>query len=272
MTIGEYFKHYISFPQVLIFFAIAFGLIALINLVLYAFSKPGADEYAGRKIRDEYLYAREADSLKKEYISNRFQNLTQKFYALIFSVTSMLFFITVYYLIYRFYDGPLTPFLEKYDMYMLLLLIVVSCLLNAFFDRCLIRLTHVGSDELSPIKILGMVYMMLIFAYIKFIYENDNYDMYITYFLGLMIGRFVYFDASFKDFIDKFGKALANIPILILGLACTGAMALYGFGTKFLIKHIGVVTNVCIAHLFLCIAIVIIYHIHPERWIMKKGN
>jgi len=296
MTVSEYFMHYITPPESLIFFGIAFGCVALVNIILYLASITGADRHAqealDEKKRIEAAKALDEVSLedriirnsgmelsdshkvrlfqeaRTNYVRHRFQNLTQRFYELVFSGNCILFFMTVYYLIFRFYnEQPYKSIFDKYNSFWLLLLIILSCVLNSFLDKILIKLDHLTDQDRAAIRILGMLYMLIIFAYIKYIYGNDNYDMYITYFLGIMIGRFVYFDASFKDFAVNAGMALKNLPVMLLALGCTALLAYYGFTTKFLIKHIGVVTNVYISHIFLIIAIFIIYHIHPEKWI-----
>ena len=101
--------------------------------------------------------------------------------------------------------------------------------------------------------------MIIIFCYIKFIYEDNNYDMFITYFLTLMIGRFVYFDASFKDFLECIKQAAKNIPIMIIGLAFLGILCLRGYSTSYLLKHNGVITNIFFCHLYIVVAIYILH-------------
>lgn len=275
MTIQDYFKHYLSWPEAGIFFGIAIGSVIIVNLILFLCSHFNAGKHAANALDHttaEGSVSERYEFEKRSYVFRRFRNLSQRFYELIFSGNCILFFMTVYYLINRFYNvEPYKSMLRRYESFLLLLLIVLSCILNSLLDKVFIRLGSLSREEQSAIKILGMFYMLIIFAYIKYIYENDNYDMFITYFLGLMVGRFVYFDASFKDFLSSIGRALANFPIMILGLACTGAMAYWGFKTKYLIKHIGVLTNVFIAHIFLCVAIFIIFHIHPENLFKPKN-
>ncbi|MDO4938424.1 MAG: hypothetical protein Q4E54_00475 [Lachnospiraceae bacterium] len=273
MTVSDYFKHYISLPEAAVFFGIALACVIVVCIILYLFSHIGKSRYAADAVEGVRDYEGRFNFEKRNYVYHKFQNLTQKFFEIVFSGNCILFFMTVYYLINRFYtDEPGKTFFNKYSSFILLLLIVFSCILNTFLDRVFVRLNHVRESERFSIRILGMLYMLIIFGYIKFIYENDNYDMYIVYFLGLMIGRFVYFDASFKDFAVNVGHALKNFPIMLLALACTGVMAYWGFKTKFLIKHIGVVTNVFIAHIFLIAAIFIIFHIHPENLFRPKDE
>ena len=192
---------------------------------------------------------------------------------LIFSGTSILMFMSAYYLIERF--GAVDEYLiiwNKYKDFLLLLFIVISCLFNSLLDHVLIRLRHLKHEDMAPIRLLGMLYMILIFCYIKFIYGNNNYDFFISYFLGLMIGRFVYFDASFKDFIVSFINAIKNLPVMLLALSATSLMALYGFKSKYLIVHIGVTTNVFFIHLFLCLGIFVIHHLHLADLLTHKAR
>ena len=263
MTVTDYLKHYISIPDCLIFFGIAFALIILVNVILFLCAK-----ITGGKPDREYASV-------NERVRHNYSTWIQHFYELVFSANSILFFMAVYYLIDRFYDTqPIKSILVKYDDFVLLLLIIISCILTSFLDKILIRLDLISVDNRGPIRFMGMIYMAAIFWYIKVIYENDNYDRFITYFLGLMIGRFAYFDASFKDFWNTIKKGFLNMPLLILSLGCVAVLSYYGFKTEFLIKHIGVVTNVYIEHIFICVAIFIIHHIHPERWIRvrEKNN
>lgn len=272
MTVSDYIRHYFSLPDAVIFFGIALGLVILCNLILFLFSQVGARRHAAEEAALHFTTT-DLAAEKAKYVEERFLNLTERFYEIVFSGNCILFFMTVYYLIYRFYETePYKSLFLKYDSFCLLVLIVLSCVLNTLLDRVFIRLTHLDDRERGAIKILGMLYMLIIFGYIKFIYEDDNYDMFITYFLGLMVGRFVYFDASFKDFLSSMKSALASFPIMLLALGCTGAMAWWGFGTKYLIKHIGVVTNVFIAHIFLVAAIFLIFHLHPERLLRSENK
>ena len=115
-----------------------------------------------------------------------------------------------------------------------------------------------------------MLYVILIFFYIKFIYENNNYDGFIMYFLGLMIGRFIYFDASFRDGIRTMLEALKNLPLLILGLAYTGFMAYTGFTSDYLLIGNGVLVSTFIAHIFMIVAIFVIHHSHFMSIFVRK--
>jgi len=259
MTVIDYVKHYISVPDGLIFFGLALALIILVNLILFLCAK-----IKGGEPDEEFATV-------GAHVQHNYATWIQRFYELVFSANSILFFMSVYYLIERFYNvQPYKSYFEKYDDWILLILIILSCILTTLLDKVLIRLDLINTDNRGPIRFMGMIYMAVIFWYIKVIYENNNYDKFITYFIGLMVGRFAYFDASFKDFWYTIKKGFANTPLLLLALGCTAVLSYYGFKTEFLIKHIGVVTNVFIEQIFLCVAIFIVHHLHPEKWIRTE--
>lgn len=248
MTISEYVAHYIKSIEMWKFLGLTILVLLFISLLIYIYSKFTCNIVE----RDE-----------NNPLRAQLYHVTEKFNELIFSGTSILMFMSAYYLIERF--GTEVEYIDvwnKYKDFLLLLFIVISCLFNTILDHVLIRLRHLKRKDMAPIRLLGMLYMILIFCYIKFIYGNNNYDFFISYFLGLMIGRFVYFDASFKDFLGTIKEAAYNIPLLLLALGSTGLLSLYGFSTKYLIKHIGVITNVFFIHLFMCVAIFILYNSH----------
>ena len=101
--------------------------------------------------------------------------------------------------------------------------------------------------------------MLFIFAYIKFIYKNDNYDSIIVYFLIMVVGRFIYFDASFKDFLETMKKAILQIPVMVIGLLYTAIMCYFGFKWGYLLKSNGVLVSTFFAHLYMIVAIFIIH-------------
>lgn len=252
-----YVNHFLELPEAIIYFLLAFGILFAMYIILFVYTKLVA---LIKPVKE-----------RKQYVRRTFHSLTERFYEIIFSGTSILLFMASYYLIERFYNvEPYKAIWNDYKDFLLLVLIVLSCIINSILDSILIRLKHIDSSAKAAGRLTGMIYMILIFCYIKFIYENNNYDMFITYFLGLMVGRFVYFDASFKDFLINIMAAIRNIPLMIMGLSYTGLMCLYGFTTKYLIKHIGVITDTCITHLFMCFAILILYHTHLSDVLVGK--
>ncbi len=249
MTLTEYWEHYANAKSMLMFLALslAFSVICVFYILMIVFVEARFTDRAERK---QFYYEKAHDTI-------------QRFYEMVFSGASILSFLAIYYLIDRFSpEGDFRDFWDRYKDMLLLLMICLSIVFNNILDRLIIPLKKISRSEKGSVRLLGMLYVILIFAYIKFIYENDNYDGFIMYFLGLMIGRFIYFDASFRDGIKTMLDALKNFPLLILGLAYTGFMAYTGFTSGYLLVGNGVLVSTFIAHIFMIVAIFIIHHSH----------
>lgn len=254
-----YIEHYFTMPDCIYFFLLALGVLFVLFVLLYVTTIIRARGLTGME--------------RREYIRINWHILVERYYEMVFSGTSILFFMDVYYLIDRFVTmEPYRSMWEKYDDFILLFLIFFSCMLNSFFDRVFIRMKYVTRDEKSAGRLTGMVYMILIFIYIKFIYENNNYDKLITYFITLMVGRFAYFDSTVHDFIKAMKGVFKNLWLLLFLLIYISVMSFYGFETKYLLTHNGVITNIFFTHLFMCAAIFVLYHIHIAELVTGSGT
>lgn len=250
MSYSEYVAHYFQLPQCIIFALLTGVLLGIVYLIFYLYAK-------GTKKNDDYF--------EQEFFS-----LSERYYELIFSGGSIIGFMAVYFLINLFLkSGPFKEIWDSYKDYLLLIFMIISILLNSFCDHVLVRLKHLDRDAMASIRLTGMAYMILILCYLKFIYESANYDTLIAYFLTLMIGRFVYFDASFKDFLNCIKNAAANIPIMIMALINLAILCAYGYSTGYLLKHNGVITNIFFVHLYV-IVMIFILHFIPVRLVAKK--
>ncbi len=250
MTFDEYINHYTDTKSMLLYLALAlaFSVICVFYILMVV-----------------SISARFVDrSERKQFYYEKAHNTIQRFYEMVFAGASILSFLAVYYIIDRFVpdSSAFREFWDDWKDFLLLFLILLSIVVNNIIDRLLIPLKKVTKNDRGSVRLLGMVYVLLIFMYIKFIYENDNYDGFIMYFLGLMIGRFVYFDVSFRESIQTFLESMKNFPILILGLAYTAFMAYIGFGSGYLLIGNGVLVSTFIAHIYMIVAIFLIHHSH----------
>ncbi len=248
MTLREYVLHYLQ-PGYLLLMTVSAAAIVGICLVIL-----------NRTIQRMSLkYTKDTRDL---FIQQEGTSLIERFYELIFSATSILLFVGIYFLIDFFGIGTHSyEFWIKYNSFILLGFIFASILLNSLIDNLIIPLNHVNSGERASVRLIGMLYMLIVFAYIKFVYQDDNYDNIILYFLTLVIGRFVYFDASVESFRNAVSDAAQSLPLLVLALLCTGTMAFVGFRSDYLLRSNGVVLSLFIAHLFLLLVIFLIHHI-----------
>lgn len=259
MTLEEYLDHYLVVNKMLVMFALALILALLAIIIVSIVSKiraPGDDTFE-----------------KSSNAVDIAHNSIQRFYEMIFSATSILSFLGTYYLIDRFMVvEPYRTFWDKHSDMLLLLMICLSCVVNNYLDYLLIPLKKITKEEKASVRILGMLYIIMIFMYIKFGDENNNYDRFIMYFIGLMVGRFVYFDASFRDTIKTLWEAIKNMPLMIMGLAYTGAMCYYGFTSGYLLRSNGVLVSTFFAHLFMVVAIFVVHHTHIISLFVRKSK
>ncbi len=255
MGLRAYAKHYLQ-PQYILLMLIAAG--AAIGICMFILN------LAIR--RKSYKYPQEN---REELTRKEGDSLIERFFELLFSATSILLFVGIYFLIDFFGVGIHdNAFWQKYNSFILLGFIFASITLNSLIDNLIIPLKNVKVGERSSIRLIGMLYMLIVFAYIKFIYNDNNYDSIILYFLTLVIGRFVYFDASVESFQNAIQDAARSLSLLILALFCTGVIALVGFTSGYLLRSNGVVLNLFLGHLFLLLVIFVIHH---TRMLLRKA-
>lgn len=234
MSLGKYLAHYFSMPDLLYMIGISLFIVGVIHLFIFLVVKAAGGDYG---------------------VS------LEKYYEMIISSTSMLFFIGIYFLIEHNYFNAGEEFNEvwsKYDDFILLFFLFISIFFINFVDRFIIPLRLLYREEKATLRMMSMIYMLFVFAYIKFIYGNNNYDSIIAYFIIMVVGRFIYFDASFAEFIENMRRLFHEIPMLLLGLATTGILALYGFRSGYLLTANGVVLSLWIAQILVVVEISII--------------
>lgn len=259
VDVNKYAEHYFNFKNAGFFLVASFiGLFIVMALIMI--SAKIADR--GKKKNDDF------EDMDEEGRGSAAVQLIESFYELVFSGTSILFFIAAYYLIDRFLVVG-RDIWEKYDDILLMVFIIFSVVLNSMLDG-LVRLKDLKDSQKVSIRLVSTIYIMLIFAYIKFIYQDDNYDNLIVYFLGLVIGRFIYFDFTWSDFAKTIGGIVRNLPLLMLILVYTAFMCWYGFRSGFLLTSNGVVVSIFIAHLFMDFSIIVLHQTRIMKKLVKK--
>ena len=113
-------------------------------------------------------------------------------------------------------------------------------------------------------------YIVLILLYIRFIYEDTNYDGLILYFLTLTVGRFLYFDFTVKSFLETMRGVLENLPLLVIMSAYSGFVCWYGFHVGFLLKSNGVILSTFLAHLFMDCSIFLLHKTGILKHVIRK--
>ena len=256
MTIDAYFNPDFTWPKKLLFFVVALFGVFLSDMLLKAWNRLS---FAGHKDVDE------------DYVSDGYSNLLLRFYELIIAGTSVMSFACAYVVlnhVYSLYQGSTTrggmgAFLYiwgEWKDFALLLLICLSCVLNTIIDHFIIPLKGITRGQIATVRMLGMFYAIIILLWLNVIGDESEYSPVMMYYLGLMVGRFVYFDASFKDFLHAMGNMFLHLPMLILGLALSGLLSFFGFAVGFLLERNYYIVGVFYTHLFLLVAVFVFHH------------
>lgn len=233
------------------------GLAAVLAVILLMARRQQAN---AREILERRAAAghHETDRRAIRAIRRRPYILIESFYEMVFSSTSILFFLALYYILDSHYT-QVSPYWEKYQDVFLLFFLIMSVVMTNVFDLILVNLTHLKSEQKGAIRLVSSLYVVLILLYIRFIYNDTNYNSLILYFVTLFIGRFVYFDFTLKDFKNVLSGVTRNLPILLLMLAYSAVVCWYGFRSDFLLTSNGVIISTLIAHLFMDLSIIIVH-------------
>lgn len=256
MTIEAYINPDFTRIQKIIFFVMAIaGLVGCIALIVLSM-----------KISTSIMKKSERDYEFYERSHNR----VQRFYEMIISGTAVISFSCAYVVINHIYSlygtssGGMAGIVERtwadWKDFILLLLICLSCVFNTLLDKLIIPLKKVSKEEKASIRLLAMFYVIIILVWLNRIGDESEYNPVMMYYLGLMIGRFVYFDASFRDFFDAIKNALLNLPLLVMGLALTGALSYAGFSLGYLLERNYYIVGVFYTNLFLLAATFVIHN------------
>lgn len=199
-----YIKHYFDFRNAGSFLLVSFvGLFLVLAVVLVAAriqTALNARRHA-QNASDDTLY-----QVRKKHFT-----FIESFYEMVFSSTSVLLFLSLYYIIDEKIPA-VAYYWEKYQNVLLLIFILASVFATNWLDSVLIRLTHISPEQKASIRLLSSFYIVLILLYIRFIYQDTNYNTLILYFITLAAGRFLYFDFTWKDFSNTIRCLCGNLP------------------------------------------------------------
>ena len=161
-------------------------------------------------------------------------SLIESFYEMVFSSTSVLLFLSLYYII----DERIPQ--------------------TNWFDILFVPLTAIPTRQKASVRLISAFYIILILLYIKFIYHDSNYDSLIMYFITLAVGRFLYFDSTLEDIKETLQGVARNLPLLVLMGSYSAIVCWYGFHCGFLLTSNGVILSTLLAHLFMDVSIFVL--------------
>ena len=196
-------------------------------------------------------------------VDTRPHEFIESFYEMAFASTSILLLLSLYYIIGdRINLHTVSKVWNQYKDWVLIGFLLVSMLVDRIFDRVLVPLRYISAQKRGSVRLMASIYVMLILMYIRFIYEDYNYENLILYFVMLVIGRLVYFDVTWDGFRNDCLGLFRNLPVLLLMSAYSATVVWYGFTSGFLMKANGVIVSTLIAHLFMDICIFLFYRSH----------
>ena len=267
MTLDAYLNPDFSTPEKIIFFILSLAGIIVCNILIIA----GTGFV--------FLFSKDRKDRNKK--NNRILDTVQMFYEMIISATSVMSFACAYVIFNHVYslvisEGTQIEYLkifadtwEQWKDFILLLLILLSCVLNSLLDGLFIPLKRIRKETKASIRMLAMFYAIIVLICLNFYGDESEYSPVMMYYLGLMVGRFVYFDASFGDFLTALRNVLMKSPLLLLGLSLSGGLCCIGFKAGYFLERNYYIVGVFYTHLFLLAAVFILHHSHILNLIFR---
>ncbi len=276
MEYFNYIEHYFDMASAVPFFLVSLaGLIFVMGVILaLARIRQELDRHGASSVATAYeANAVDLDVQTRPHsrarrplldpVDTRPYEFIESFYEMAFASTSILLLLSLYYIIGdRINLHTVSKVWNQYKDWVLIGFLLVSMLVDRIFDRVLVPLCYISAQKRGSVRLMASIYVMLILMYIRFIYEDYNYENLILYFVMLVIGRLVYFDVTWEGFRNDCLGLFRNLPVLLLMSAYSAVVVWYGFTSGFLMKANGVIVSTLIAHLFMDICIFLFNRSH----------
>lgn len=184
--------------------------------------------YERRKV-DENTTMEEMDAIAKEYV-NRPYEISQMVFEIIICNTCIIVIMYVYYWL-----AKNLLFLEKYLGIIMLVLIIIAILLNDFLDEKL-KQDMIKEEDKGNIRLISSCSIIMLFSFLKIYFKTAEYDEFLLCYIGLVLGRFIYFDSTLKEFIRCVKNLKSYFIPLIIAFLLTGIISEIGL-------HLEVITT-----------------------------
>ena len=245
MTIDKYINPDFNRAKQLIFLGMAFAGLLIISLIIMFGTRMSVCLVHSSERHDEF---------KRRTVDNM-----QLFFEMMISSTSVILFACAYIICNHIFE-LLTPLYQAKKMgsmpmgikwfyyqwdknkdFLLLFLISMTCFINTVLDKIIIPLRRISKEDKASVRMLGMFYAIIVLTCFTTFGDatvsKEQYSPIMMYYFGLMIGRFVYFDASFVDFIYAILGAIKHGLLLVFALLLSGILSVIGFKLGYLIKE-----------------------------------
>lgn len=200
----------------------------LLSIVAVIFIVTRIILYERRKV-DENTTMEEMDAIAKEYV-NRPYEISQIVFEIIICNTCIIVIMYVYYWL-----AKKLLFLEKYLGIIMLVLIIIAILLNDFLDEKL-KQDMIKEEDKGNIRLISSCSIIMLFSFLKIYFKTAEYDEFLLCYIGLVLGRFIYFDSTLKEFIRCVKNLKSYFIPLIIAFLLTGIISEIGL-------HLEVITT-----------------------------
>lgn len=184
--------------------------------------------YNSRKV-NENTTMEEIKAIAKEYV-NRPYEISQTVFEIIICNTCIIVIMYVYYWL-----AKNLLFLEKYLGIIMLVLIIIAILLNDFLDEKL-KQDMIKEEDKGNIRLISSCSIIMLFSFLNIYFKTAEYDEFLLCYIGLVLGRFIYFDSTLKEFIRCVKNLKSYFIPLIIAFLLTGIIS--GIGL-----HLEVITT-----------------------------
>ncbi|WP_027209552.1 hypothetical protein [Butyrivibrio hungatei] len=269
MTIDKYINPDFNRAKQLIFLGMAFAGLLIISLIIMFGTRMSVCLVHSSERHDEF---------KRRTVDNM-----QLFFEMMISSTSVILFACAYIICNHIFE-LLTPLYQAKKMgsmpmgikwfyyqwdknkdFLLLFLISMTCFINTVLDKIIIPLRRISKEDKASVRMLGMFYAIIVLTCFTTFGDatvsKEQYSPIMMYYFGLMIGRFVYFDASFVDFIYAILGAIKHGLLLVFALLLSGILSVIGFKLGYLIKENYYIVGLLYTDIFILVAIFIMHHL-----------
>lgn len=203
-----------------------------------------------QRLQDDSLSHKAIRRINRHH-QERKRSIIESFFEMVFASTSVLIFLSLYYVIDERIPG-VSIYWQKYQDIILLLFLCFSVILNGWAWYCICTIgRNRFQPEGVPLRLVSSFYIILILLYIKFIYNDDNISIHWWCTHHTCCWPVYYFDFTMDDFLSTLHGFWEELPLLILMASYSGFVCWFGFYTGFLLTSNGVIVSTLLAHLFM---------------------
>lgn len=224
---------------------VLFGILFVIFVVIRVFYR-----YQVNKSDGNY----DIDEMAKKIALKPYE-VSQAVFEVLVANTCIIVMMCIYYWI-----TEKIHFMSKFFNILMLILIVVAVIANNLIDNKLEQ-DMLGKSDKATIRLISSLSITIIFAYIKFEFGTSQYDELIMCYVGLALGRFIYFDTTWEQLKTSFQSFFKYIIPLVIAMVFTYIVSFYGFKYE-------VITSTNILVSLVCIHFCMIFCIHFAKRIV----